>query len=210
MEKLLIKENKDRAESDILSLNQHGKQVSDMIRLWNAQPALKHITTMKEVAEFLNDPLRKLDQHVLSDTGVTFGTAQPDPRMVAEMFRIRYDELVRAISTSRAAHLKLELFTFDEDNLTLSLSDDGMAQVREWARTYLTDPDTIKMYRDIQDVCDKLNALCLTFEVAAFERNATAKHMNFLRCEVEGRTWRFLPNVERIQAYMVRQSFKQL
>lgn len=209
MEKLLINENKDRAESDILNLNQHGKAVSETIRFWNSQPALTPLNTAKSVSDFLKDPLGHLDKHVLSDTGVTFGAHKPDPRMVAQMFRIQYDELVRKISTSQARSLNVDLFTFEPDKCEVVLSEEGKDIVRERARKYLTDPDTIKMYRDIQDVCDKLNALCSTFGIAAFERNAAARQMNFLRCEVEGKSWRFLPNVERIQDYINRQSFKK-
>ena len=53
MEKLLINENKDRAESEISNLSQRGKAVTSVIHFWNSQPALKPIITAKGVSGLL-------------------------------------------------------------------------------------------------------------------------------------------------------------
>ncbi len=198
MEKLLINDNKDRAESDILSLNQHGKAVSEVIKLWNTQPALKPITSTKDLQEFLQEPLEMLDRRVLSDSGVTFGEHKPDPRMIAQMFRVRYDDLVRGISTSRARALKFELYSFNENTGEIALTDQGKEQVREWARVYLTSPAEIEAYQNIQDTCDKMNALCDMYNVSSMDRNAAGHSLPFFKAapgSKAGEPWRLVPDV---------------
>ncbi len=201
MEKLLINDNADRANSDIQNLTQHGKAVSETIRFWNSQPALSPLSTAKSVSDFLKDPLDYLDKHVLSDTGVTFGAHKPDPRMIAQMFRIQYDELVRKISTSQARNLNVDLFTFEPDRCEIVLSAEGKEIVRERARIYLTDPDDITQYNRLKGICDQLNGLCKEFNVGNPEINQVSRALPFIVAVPgkPGEGWMLAPNVNLIR-----------
>lgn len=201
MEKLLINDNVDRANSDIQNLTQHGKAVSETIRFWNSQPALSPLSTAKSVSDFLKDPLDYLDKHVLSDTGVTFGAHKPDPRMIAQMFRIQYDELVRKISTSQARNLNVDLFTFEPDGCEIVLSAEGKEIVRERARIYLTDPNDIAQYNKLKGISNQLNELCKEFNVGNPEINQISRALPFF-VAVPGKAgegWSLGPNVNLIR-----------
>ena len=201
MEKLLINDNVDRANSDLQNLTQHGKGVSETIRFWNSQPALSPLSTAKSVSDFLKDPLDYLDKHVLSDTGVTFGTHKPDPRMIAQMFRIQYDELVRKISTSQARNLNVDLFKFEPDKCEVVLSDEGKEIVRERARQYLTDPDDVAQYIKLKGVCDQLNELCREYNIGNPEINQVSRALPFIVAVPgkAGEKWGFRPNANYIR-----------
>jgi hypothetical protein len=197
MKKLLINENRDRAESDILNLAQHGKAVADVIKLWNSQRALKPITTTLDLKEFLQDPFEMLDRRILSDSGVTFGEHKPDPKIVAQMFRIQYDDLVRGISTSRARNLKFELFSFNEGTGEIVLTEQGKEQISEWSKVYLTNPAEIEEFNKLQTVAESLNELFVRFGSNGLDINAAGHALPFLKAvpgSKPGERWKLMPN----------------
>ena len=138
--------------------------------------------------DFLKDPLTYLDNHVISDTGVTFGAHKPDPRMIGQMFRIQYDELVRLISTSQAKLLNVDLYTFEPTECEIILSEAGKEQIRERAKFYLSDEREISEYNKLSAIADTLNDLCIQYNLHGPDINVIARSMPFLATVSGGRS----------------------
>src|SRR6056297_2655372 len=104
--KILISENKERADLQIKELNERAERMTALVAFYNSQPVLNKLTTKKEVFKFLENPISYLHKAIIKDTGVTFSEkAAPAPGQVAKIFNIPYDGITDKIYRERIGQL---------------------------------------------------------------------------------------------------------
>lgn len=211
MKPLLISDGAERAQREIDEHRNRARLMTELIQAYNRLPHLGDIDTAIEAREFLSNPIIYLNTSIDNQlaTGTFTGKVRPEAGKVAELYSIPYVPMLQRINMMSPHLRNLDRFGFDEEARTLVLLPEGEEAIRESCKVWLTNEQEIGLYKNIQSVCDSLNSLCDMFENQAFEKNATASNLNFLKCVPQGRGWTFVPNVERLRAHLTRESNKK-
>jgi hypothetical protein len=198
-QKILISENSSGATARISELKQKAVVLTGLIEAYNLQPVLKKITTAEQCKEFLTDPLRYMDQAVLTDTGFR-STVTPSPLKVAELYGINYSAIQQKISLARIATTPLELFSFNESDCKVELLGSAEEIIREQSKIYLSDPEEIEEYTRVKALTDLLNDYCTRYNVHTTNMHQIPANLG-LRCDVKesGQGYQFNPDIRVIR-----------
>jgi putative NADH-flavin reductase len=172
--KILITENKERAELHIKEIESRAKKMTDLIRYYNRVPLLKKLETKKDVFNFLKEPIKYLDSAIIKDTGVSFSDkASPAPDQVAKIFNIPYDEITDKIYKAQIG--QLGNFEFDEKRTVIYLTEEAREHIAEQFKEYTQHDDEVKAFLLMQKTCAILNEYADRFNLDRIDRNQIAQ-----------------------------------
>lgn len=199
MEKrILITENTERAYQRIQELRNDANNATEFIQFYNKLPVLEKITTEEEAKKLLTSPLNYVDEAIINQSGVKFGKVRPVPGQVAALFGIPYGMILERVRGLRIPPNMLHLYLFDGDTGRLFLPDDAEERVRDEAKIYLSDPDLVEEYNNVNKLCEDLNAYLERYGYGSTDLNAIPSYTG-LKCVSKGRGYKLIPNVELIK-----------
>ena len=210
-QKLLISDGAERAQREIDENRNRARLMTELVQAYNHLPHLSEISDAIEAREFLTSPVSYLNESIFNQLGVTFnGKAQPDVAQLAALFGIPYHAIFQRINTSLPHLRNLDRFGFDEGSKSLVLLPEGEVQIKESCKIYLTREAEIELYQNIQEVCDKLNALSDLFGLGNIDLNQVPRALNFISCvgKKEGKGYELVPSVDRIKTHITKESHK--
>ena len=201
--KILISENKERADLHIKELNERAERMTALVAFYNSQPVLKELTTKKDVFKFLENPINYLHEAIIKDTGVTFSEkAAPAPGQVAKIFNIPYDGITDKIYRARIG--QLGNFDFDEKKAIIYLTDEAKVYIYEQYREYTKDDAETKAFMLMQKTCTLLNDYTERFNVDMIDRNQIAERLGL---RIDDKT--FIPYVNGFKKRMEHSGTKE-
>ena len=187
--KILITENKERAELHIKEIESRAEKISELVKFYNKIPVLKELKTKDEVFAFLKEPIKYLDKAIIKDTGVTFSDkASPAPDQVAKIFNIPYNDITDKVYKARIG--QLGNFKFDEKKKVIYLTDEAREHIAEQFKEYTQHDDEAKAFLLMQKTCTILNEYADRFNLDRIDRNQIAQ-----RCGLNVEFKTFAPNI---------------
>lgn len=211
MKPLLISDNAQRAAAEIQEHQNRARLMTELVQAYNRLPHLSEIDNAIEARDFLTSPVSYLNESIFNELGVTFnGKVKPDVAQLAALFGIPYASIFQRINTSLPHLRNLDRFGFDEGSKSLVLLPEGEEQIKESCKIYLTREAEIELYQNIQEVCDKLNALSGLFGLGNIDLNQVPRALNFISCvgKKDGKGYELVPSVDRIKTHITKESHK--
>lgn len=210
--KLLISDGSDRARQEINEHVNRARLMTELVQAYNRLPHLSDIDDATEARDFLTSPVSYLNESINNQLAIgTFpGKLRPGADRVAELYGIPYASIFQRINTSLPHLTNLDRFGFDEGSKSLVLLPEGEEQIKESCKVYLTHEAEIELYQNIQEVCDKLNALSGLFGLGNIELNQVPRALNFISCvgKKGGKGYELVPSVDRIKTHITKESYK--
>jgi len=201
--KILISENKERAELHIKELNERAERMTELIKDYNRLPVLNKLETKEEVFNFLKEPIKYLHEAIIQDSGFTFSDkANPAPDQVAKIFNIPYDEITDKIYKARIG--QLGNFDFDEKRTVIYLTDEAREYIAEQFKEYTQHDDEAKAFLLMQKTCTILNEYADRFNLDRIDRNQIAQ-----RCGLNVEFKTFTPNINVFKDWVRRLRLKE-
>ena len=160
---MLIAENKERAELQIAAYTDKAKKINELLSYYNGLDVVGKITTKKEVFQFLNNPIEYFDNAILQDAGLSFRKSTPNPKKLAEIFNLNYDETIGRIMSTGLSKTIVEML--DYVNGAIIVKDEIKAQIFEQFKEYTENQAQINAVNLTRDLCNILNDYCTRFEL---------------------------------------------
>jgi len=163
MEKILLNENKEMADSHLSNMNEVARNLTNIIHEYNNLPVLKKLETGEQVFNFLSNPLDYFDSRIIIDTNMSISeSVRLNPGQLAKLCNIPYSSFINRIGSSRFTYL--EYFTWDEKEQVIEINPDKIESIRESFKEYTEDPKEIKAIIEIRKMCELLNKHCKRYD----------------------------------------------
>lgn len=201
MKRILINKQEKLSDAIINEYKRALEPINNLLESYNNLPILEKLTTKKAVFEFLTNPVETFHKAILRDTGFNAGKNTPNPKQVALMYGIEYDDVIERIQRANIKHLQF----FDWVNGKVLITSETETVIRESRYLYTqTDLET-NMYKYFLDLCDTLTNHVQSFKVDAFYLNRLAHALNLkLTQSAPDLKYSFEPDIQYIREQLKR------
>jgi hypothetical protein len=197
-DKILIESKEQVSKANILALHDQASKMQNAVNEYNNIDPLQDLGTPEEILHFLSNPQLFFEQHIISDLEINIKSkVNPSLKGICNLFDIDFNRLQNVFVSTPVN----DLDKFEVKDLKVTPTSAAIKEAEESGKIYLTDPEEIKEFQHVQELCDKINEYAERYKIHSSDLQQLKPHLKLTVKSIQN-NWVITPDYRIIRNFL--------